>query len=140
MNLQKKADKNFLSGRVWKLWAEFQGDFNLDNSIAETELELALSKLKLANKKNPRKLLEEIASCEVKYGVPVSDGKKDAQLIHLGGKKYGTVITVIQMCKKSEKGSCTVKHIVDKMWKHGESKVERRKAKRMPTMKKRLLC
>ena len=35
---------------------ELQGDFNPDKSIAENELELALSKLKLTNKKNPRKL------------------------------------------------------------------------------------
>jgi len=117
VNLQKKADKNFPSGRVWKLWAELQGDFNLDDSITETKLELALGKLKLTNKKNPQKLLEEIASCEVKYGVPVSNGKKVAQLIRLGGKKYGTVITVTQMCKKSEKVTCTPKHIVDEMWK-----------------------
>ena len=73
VNLQKKADKLFPSGRAWKLWLELQGDFNPDDSTAETEFELALSKLKLRNKKNPRKLLEEIASCEVKYGVPVSD-------------------------------------------------------------------
>jgi hypothetical protein len=117
VNLQKKADKLFPSGRAWKLWAELQGDFNPDDSIAETEPELALSKLKLTNKKNPRKLLEEIASCEVKYGVPVSNGKKVAQLIRLGGKKYGTVIRVTQMCKKSKKVTCTVKHIVDEMWK-----------------------
>jgi hypothetical protein len=103
--------------RAWKLWAELQGDFNPDDSIAETELELALSKFKLANKKNPRKLLEEMASCEVKYGIPVSDGKKVAQLIRLGGKKYGTVITVTQMCKKSKKVTCAAKHIVDEMWK-----------------------
>jgi len=61
--------------------------------------------------------LEEITSCEVKYGVPVSDGKKVAQLIRLGGKTYGTFITVTQMCKKSENVMCTVKHIVDEMWK-----------------------
>ena len=42
VNLQKKADKNFPSGRVWKLWSELQGDFNPDDSIAETELQLAL--------------------------------------------------------------------------------------------------
>ena len=72
----------------------------------------------LMNKKNPRKLLEEIVSCEVKYGVPVRNGKKVAQLICLGGrKKYGTVITVAQMCKKSKKVICTMKHIVDEMWK-----------------------
>ena len=67
VNLQKKADKLFPSGRVWKLWTDFQGDFNPDASIAETKLELALSKLKLMNKKNPRKLLEDIALCENKY-------------------------------------------------------------------------
>jgi hypothetical protein len=119
VNLQKKADKLFPSGRVWKLWAELQGqgDFNPDDSITETELELVLSKLKLANNKNLQKLLEEIASCEVKYGVPVINGKKVAQLICLSGKKYGTVITVTQMCKKSKKVTCTAKHIVDKMWK-----------------------
>ncbi len=27
------------------------------------------------------------------------------------------VITVTQMCKKSERVTCTAKHIVDKMWK-----------------------
>ncbi len=117
VNLQKKADKLFPSGRAWKLWLELQGDFNPDNSIAETELELALSKLRLTNKKNRRKLLEEIASREVKYGVPVSNGKKVTQLIPLGGKKFGTVITVTQMCKKREKVTFTAKHIVDKMWK-----------------------
>jgi hypothetical protein len=97
VNLQKKADKLFPSGRAWKLWMGLQGDFNPDNCIAETELELALSKLKLSNKKNPQKLMEEIASCEVQYGVPISNSKKIAQLIRLGGKKYGTVITVTQM-------------------------------------------
>ncbi len=61
--------------------------------------------------------MEEIASCDVKYGVPISNGKKIVQLICLGGKKYGTVITVTQMCKKSKKVSCTPKHNVDKMWK-----------------------
>ena len=55
VNLQKKADKNFPSGRVWKLWLERQGDCNPDDSIAETELELALSKLKLTNKKKSQK-------------------------------------------------------------------------------------
>ncbi len=102
VNLQKKADKPFLSGPSWKLWAELQGDFNADNSIAETELELVLSKLKLANKKNPRKLLEEMALCKVKYGIPVSDGKKVAQLC-LGGKKYGTVIMVTQSARRARK-------------------------------------
>jgi len=89
--------------------------YNPDDSIAEAELELVLSKLKLTNKKNPRKIIEEIASCEVKYGIPVSDSKKVAQLICLGGKEHGTMITVTQMCKKAEGVTCTSKHIVDKM-------------------------
>jgi hypothetical protein len=54
VNLQKKADKFFQNGRAWKLLQTIP--------ITETKLELALSKFKLANKKNPRKLMEEIAS------------------------------------------------------------------------------
>jgi hypothetical protein len=86
MNLQKKADKQFPSGKGWKLWRKLQEEYNPDDSIAEAELELALSKLRLNDKKNPRKLIKEIASCEVKYGILLSDSKKVAQLIHLGGK------------------------------------------------------
>ncbi len=104
---------------------ELQGDFNPDDSIAETELELTLSKLKLANKKNPRKHLEEIASCKVKYGVPVSDSKKVAQLIHLGRKKYGTVITVTQMCKKSRKLLAPQSKLWTRCGNNEESKVEK---------------
>ena len=33
VNLQKKADKQFPSGRAWKLWMELQGDSNPDDSI-----------------------------------------------------------------------------------------------------------
>ena len=92
-----------------------QEEYNPDDSIAEAELELALSKLQLNNKKNLCKLIEEIVPCEVKYGIPISNSKKMAQLIHLGGKEYGTVITVAQMCKKNKGVTCTSKHIVDKM-------------------------
>jgi len=36
VNLQKKADKNFPSGRVWKLWADLQGNFNPDDSMVNS--------------------------------------------------------------------------------------------------------
>jgi hypothetical protein len=71
----------------------------------------------LNNKKNLQKLIEEIVSCEVKYRIPISNSKQMAQLIRLGGKEYGPVITVAQMCKKAKGVTCTSKHIVDKMWK-----------------------
>ena len=117
MNLERKADKNFPSGKAWKLWKEMKEEYNPDDSIAEAELELALSKLKLTKKKNPRRIIEEIASCEVKFGIPVSDSKKVAQLIPLGGSEYGTIISVAQMCKRSKGKPCTSKHLVDEMWK-----------------------
>jgi hypothetical protein len=137
VNLQKKADNQFLSGQAWKLWMELQGDFNPDGSIAETELELALSKLKLTNKKNPQKLMEDIASCEVKYGVPISNGKKISQLIRLGRKKYSTVITVTQMCKKAKEFLSLQNTLWTKCRSNGASKVEKKKARKR--MKKKPL-
>ncbi len=85
VNLERKADNNFPSGRVWKFWQEMKDEYNPDNSIPEAELELEMDRLCLNKKKNPRKIIKEIASCKVKYGIPVSDSKKIAQLIHLGG-------------------------------------------------------
>ena len=52
-----------------------------------------------------------------------------AQLIHLGGKEYGTVITVAQMCKKTKGVTCTSKHIVDKMWKLWQVKGRKERGK-----------
>ncbi len=69
----------------------------------------------MTNKKNPQKLIKEIALCEVKYGIPVSNSKKMAQLIRLRGKEYKTVTTVTQICTKAKEVTCTPKHIVDKM-------------------------
>jgi len=37
INLQKKVDKLFPSGRAWKLWAELQGDFNPNDSIIPSQ-------------------------------------------------------------------------------------------------------
>jgi hypothetical protein len=97
-------------------------EYNPDDSIAEAELELALSKLKLTKKKNPRKIIEEIASCKVKFGIPMSNSKKIAQLICLGGSEYGTIISVTQMCKRTEGKVCTSKNLVDEMWKQWQIK------------------
>jgi hypothetical protein len=52
VNLQNKADKQFLIGKGWKLWKEMQEEYNPDDSITEAELEPAMSKLQLTKKKN----------------------------------------------------------------------------------------
>ncbi len=76
VNLQKKADKQFPIEKGWKLWKEMQEEYNPDDFIAETELELVMRKLQLSNKKNLQKLIKEIASCKVKYGIPVRNNKR----------------------------------------------------------------
>jgi hypothetical protein len=108
---------------------KLQGDFNPDDSITKTKLGLVLSKLKMLNKKNPQKIVEEIASCEFKYGVPISSGKKIVQLICLDKRNTGHHHCITQMCKKSKKVTCTLKHIVDKMWKQWHNKGGKEKGK-----------
>jgi hypothetical protein len=122
VNLERKADKDFPSRKAWKLWQEMKDEYNPDDSITEAELKLAMSRLQLNKKKNPRKIIEKIASCKVKYGTPVSDSKKIAQLICLGGYEYGTIISVTQMCNRNEGKTCMSKHLVYKMWKKWQIK------------------
>ena len=73
----------------------------------------------------------------MKYGVPISNGKKIKQLIRLGGKKYSAVITVTQMCKKSEGVTCTPNTLRTKSGSNGASKVEKKKVRKRT--KKKLL-
>jgi hypothetical protein len=59
-----------------------------------------------------------------------------AQLICLGGKEYRTVITVAQMCKKTEGVTCTSKHIVDEMCKQWRMKGGKERGKEGKKKKK----
>jgi hypothetical protein len=59
------------------------------------------------------------------------------QLICLEGKEYRTVITVTQMCKKAERVTCTLKHVVDKCGSNGVYKVESNVAKKTLATKRR---
>ncbi len=70
VNLERRADKNVPSGKAWKLWKEMKDEYNPDDSIAEAELELALSKLKLTKRRTPGRSLKRLHPARLNLEFP----------------------------------------------------------------------
>ncbi len=61
------------------------------------EMELALAKTKLGPKKDPNSLNDTMASIECQYSIEMTNDKKKAQVLRLGGVTYSLVIATTQM-------------------------------------------
>lgn len=92
--LEKKRDSDWPSGKFPPVYKEIKDLFAPDDDIAEMERDEELSKIGLEKKKDPKKLLEEIAAIEVRYGCALSQAKKAAVIIRAGKRDYAAVMTV----------------------------------------------
>ena len=72
-------------------------EYEPEDMMAEMEMELALNKLKLGPSKDPNDLLNELAAIECRYLLELTDSKKKAQVMRLGGKVYASVIATTTM-------------------------------------------
>jgi hypothetical protein len=60
-------------------------------------MEQALARMKLGPKKDPIELLNKLASIECRYSLKLSDLKKNAQVLRLGGLLYSSIIAKTTM-------------------------------------------
>jgi hypothetical protein len=72
-------------------------EYEPKDTMAEMEMELALAKMKLGPKKDPNSLNDAMASIECRYSIEMTNSKKKAQVLRLGGVTYSSVITTTQM-------------------------------------------
>ena len=65
LNCEKRRDKaNWPTGKAHRVMTAIIKEFEPEDTMAEMEMERALSKLKLGPKKDPLDLLDEFASIE----------------------------------------------------------------------------
>jgi hypothetical protein len=57
-------------------------------TMAEMEIEMALAKMNLGPKKDPNSLNDTMASIECRYLIEMTNSKKKAQVLRLGGVMY----------------------------------------------------
>ncbi len=90
-------------------------EYEPEDAMAKMEMERALAKLKLGPKKDPNNLLKKFASIECQYSLELSESKKKAQILQLGGTQYSSIIatTSIIYCKNTK--TLTTKKLLDEI-------------------------
>jgi hypothetical protein len=93
-------------------------EFEPEDTMVEMEMECALEKLKLGPKKDLNEMLDEFTSIECQYLLKLSESKKKAQVLRLGGTQYLSIISTTSMihCKKG--AMLTTKKLLDEMHLH----------------------
>jgi hypothetical protein len=108
LNIKKHRDKDCPTGKAHRVMPPLIRKFEPEDTMAEMKMEQALAKMKLGPKKDPSKLLNKLASIECKYSLELSNSKKNAQVLRLGGSLYSSIIATMNMiyCKKSKTLTC----------------------------------
>ena len=86
---------------------------------------IELGKLKLGLKKNPKDLNYKLAAIKCCFGIELTDAKKKAQILRLGGMYYTGVITVTTLLQKQQGNVETSAMLLQEM--HNQWRVSRRK-------------
>jgi hypothetical protein len=90
-------------------------EYEPKDTIAEMEMEMALAKMKLCPKKDPNSLNETMASIECRYLIEMTNSKKKAQVLRLGGVMYSLVIATTQMIWLEKGKELPVATLLNKM-------------------------
>ena len=112
---EKRRDKDWPSGKAHRVWAALLKEYKPEDTMAEMEMELALNKLKLGPSKDPNDLLNELAAIECRYSLELTDSKKKAQVMRLGGKVYASVIATTTMIHRSQGKVLTCEALLEEM-------------------------
>jgi len=112
---QRRNKANWPTGKAHKVMSVLFQEYEPEDMMAEMEMELALQKLKLGPKKDPNSLNDEMASIECRYSIEMTNGKKKAQVMRLGGVTYASVIATTQMIWREKGKELQVTNLLNEM-------------------------
>jgi hypothetical protein len=115
LNRKKKKDKTWPTGKAHHVMTALIKEYEPEDIMARMEMEQALSKLKLGSKKDLNKLLNKLASIECGYLLELSKSKKKAQVLHLGGAQYSSIITTTSVIYCNNKAMLTLEQLLEEM-------------------------
>ncbi len=80
LNHAERTNKDWPSRKAHEVMTQPMKEYEPDDTMAEMEMEKALSKLTLGKKKNPNNLLDEMSAIECRYKIDLTESKKKAQV------------------------------------------------------------
>jgi hypothetical protein len=115
LNVEKRRDKDWPTRKAHRVMSTLIKEFEPEDTMAEMEMEQALAKMKLGPKKDPSKLLNKLASIECKYSLELSNSKKKAQVLRLGGSLYSSIIATTNMIYHKKRKTLTCEALFEEM-------------------------
>ncbi len=97
LNCEKHRDKDWPSGKAHRIMSDLIKVFEPEDTMAEMEMERALAQMKLGPKKDLNDLLNKLAAIECRNSLELTDLKKKAQVLCLGGQLYSSIIVTMSM-------------------------------------------
>jgi hypothetical protein len=116
INYKQQKDKaNCPTGKAHSLMTVILKEYEPKDTMAEMEMEMALSKMKLGPKKDPNSLNDAMASIKCRYSIEMTNSKKKAQVLRLGGVMYSLAIVTTQMIWREKGKELPVATLFNKM-------------------------
>ena len=81
LNRATRVNKDWPSGKAHEVITQLVKECKPDDTMAEMEMEKALSKLTLNKKKDPNDINDELSVIEYRYKIDLSESKKKAQVL-----------------------------------------------------------
>jgi hypothetical protein len=98
LNCKKRREKtNWPTGKAHHVMSVIVKEYKLEDTMVKMEMERALAKLKLGPKKDPINLLNKFTSINCQYSLELSESKKKAHILQLGGTQYSSIIATTSM-------------------------------------------
>jgi len=81
LNRVTGVNKDWPSGKAHEVMTQLVKEYKPDDTMAEMEIEKALSKLTLNKKKDPNDINDELSAIECRYKIDLLESKKKAQVL-----------------------------------------------------------
>jgi hypothetical protein len=125
-----KANKDWPSGKAHEVMTQPMKKYKPEDTMAEIQMEKALSKLTLTRKKDPNNLLDKLSAIKCRYNIDMSKSKKKAQVFRVSGTHYARVISTTQMIWREKGRELTCDKLLKEMhiqWHRAGNKTQEEK-------------
>jgi hypothetical protein len=112
---QQKNKVNWPTGNAYLVMQVITKEYEPKDTKAKMEMETALAKMKLGPKKDPHDLNNELAAIECIFSIEMSNSKKKAQVLRLGGVNYAGVIVTTQMIYREKEKELLISTLLEGM-------------------------
>ena len=102
VKLEERRNKDWPTRKAHAVMTNIKTVYEPSDTMAEMDMEIEFCKLMLGLKKNPKDLNDKLAAIKFCFGIELTNAKKKAQILRLGGTHDAGVITLTTLLQKQQ--------------------------------------